>query len=274
MAHRTARDLIDIERYPLDALETRAGTELVTRCKAELEEKALCALPGFVHLQVVSEMADAGRPLFSDSLRYDEPRIAYDLGGSHWPEGHARSIAHPCRYNQVLNHQIPNDALLREIFCWQPLAEFLRRALGYDTIYRSECPHLALTLQMGREGDTNGWHFDGNDATFSLLLQAPGAGGHFEYAPYIRTETDQNYDAVGQVFADPQTPADRPIIEPGTFTLFKGDLSLHRVSEITDADPPRMIALFSFDRAPGQVFPRAYIDKLYSMPRGLGVVAE
>ena len=35
---------------------------------------------------------------------------------------------------------------------------------------------------------------------FSLLLQASEAGGQFEYAPFIRSESEENYAAVEELF--------------------------------------------------------------------------
>ena len=40
-------------------------------------------------------------------------------------------------------------------------------------------------------GDEHGWHFDGADAVVTLMLQAPLAGGQFEYVPI-----PENHDAL------------------------------------------------------------------------------
>ena len=52
--------LIDLERYPLDALETARGAQLVAQCRHDLKENALCLLPGFVHPQALEAMAGTG----------------------------------------------------------------------------------------------------------------------------------------------------------------------------------------------------------------------
>ena len=38
-------------------------------------------------------------------------------------------------------------------------------------------------------GDELGWHFDANDGVVSLMLQEAGAGGAFEFAPFVSRET-------------------------------------------------------------------------------------
>ena len=96
----------------------------------------------------------------------------------------------------------------------------------------------------------------------SLLLQASEQGGEFEYAPNVRSKTDERYETVSRITEDPDQFAERPTLEPGTLTLFKGDLSLHRVRPIGETTQPRIIAVFSYDEQPGHVFPQDYIDEV------------
>ncbi|MCH7830538.1 MAG: hypothetical protein IIB75_08260 [Proteobacteria bacterium] len=75
-------------------------------------------------------------------------------------------------------------------------------------------------MHFARQGDGNGWHYDGNDFLISLLLQASELGGDFEYAPNVRSKTNEKYNAVSQVIEDPDQFAEWPTLEPGTLTLF------------------------------------------------------
>ncbi|MEM7293417.1 MAG: hypothetical protein AAF420_08500, partial [Pseudomonadota bacterium] len=202
--------VIDTKRYPLHRSDTAAYHELLAQGRAELDACALFAMEGFVRESAIAAMVaelDACVPV---ATRYQSDRCAYYPIAETFPDDHPRKARHPCSYYQVLNYQIPNDSPLRLVYYWPPLAEFLRVLCGYDTFFRSDCPHLALTAKIAAEGDTDGWHFDGNDVVFSLLLQAPEAGGEFEYAPLIRTEDDERYDAVRDVFENPQANARRP----------------------------------------------------------------
>ena len=45
--------IVDVERYPLDDLESPAGRVLVDRCRAELVEVGACELPGFLRPEAV-----------------------------------------------------------------------------------------------------------------------------------------------------------------------------------------------------------------------------
>ena len=257
--------LIDLERYPLDRPGHPGYAQLLRDGQRALEQGALFSMLQFVRPQAIEPMARQLHALLSRSCRYDRTRSAYACGSgeSDCPPNHPRSQLFRSRYNQVLNYQIANDSPLRQIYYWQPLTDFLRELCGLETFYRSDCPHLALCAKIAGEGDTDGWHYDTNDVVFSLLLQLPEAGGQFEYAPYIRSETDENYAGVSRILANPENEALRPPMGLGDFNVFMGDLSLHRVSPVTGARQ-RIVALFSYDRDQGMVFAQGYIDELHA----------
>ena len=158
----TPQDIVDTERYPIHDIESEAATRLVARCRKALDDKALCYLPDFIQPQAVKRMVDETTLLAAKAPYYDEPRYVYghDARAGDWPEGHPKTVVHANRYRQVLSHQISNDGLIRQLYLWPVLTEFIRRSLGVETLYRSQCPHLGLTLQIAGEGDTNGWHYE------------------------------------------------------------------------------------------------------------------
>ena len=260
-------ELVDLARYPIDQPDSAAGVQLVAQCRAALDESALCALPGFIHSQAVAAMAEEIADLSPRAYALEMQRVAYIGDDNTWPADHPRNVEHTCRYGQILTDDIPAGCRVHALYHWPALTEFVRRALGEETLYQSACPHFSLTVQVSGAGDRNGWHYDPNDYVVSLLVQAPDAGGEFEYAPYIRSTDDENYGGVSRLFADPDRHAIHPPFAPGTFVLFKGDLSLHRVRAVEDASRDRMIALFSYHHARGQVFPVDYADALKRRPR-------
>ena len=263
----TMADIIDLDRYPIDRPTLGAGKRLVEECRRALESKALCRLPGFIREERLASFAEEA----GDLIPYAHYRREDMLFDTYEPrsKGDAQppSVIIENRYRQILNGDIGPQALIRQLYDWTALTEFVRLVFGAKTMYRSHCPHLCLTYKIEDEGDTDGWHYDGNDGVVSLLLQKPDAGGDFEYAPYIRSEQDQCYEQVEKVFADPHRFASRPTIEPGTFVFFKGNLSLHRVTPVGPTTRPRIIALLSYDQTHDQVFSPEYVEHLRSFPR-------
>ena len=55
--------------------------------------------------------------------------------------------------------------------------------LDEPALFQLADPVMACTATVMYEGDTHGWHFDLNDFVVSILLQAPEAGGTFDFAP-------------------------------------------------------------------------------------------
>ena len=255
--------IIDLDRYPIDQPDSAQLQELIHQGREALNNKALFSLEGFVRSDVTDQMANELLGLLPKSCRFETMRNAYDYQHEDviWPDDHPRKQLHRCSYNQVLNYQIPNNSILRQIYYWQPLTDFLRDLCGYESLYRSDCPHLALTSKIAGAGDTDGWHFDTNDVVFSILLQAPEAGGEFEYAPYIRSEQDDNFEAISKLLAEPKKSALLPGMAIGNLTVFKGDLSMHRVTPV-EGNRKRVVALFCYDRNPGTTFSQAYISEL------------
>ena len=259
-------DIIDLDRYPVDRPGEPGYARLLAEGREALKQNALFSMAGFVRDEAVGPMARELESLVPGACRYDRPRSAYVYAGEEWPADHPCSQRHPCRYHQVLNYQIANDSPLRQIYYFQPLTDFLRELCGFETFYRSDCPHLALSAKIAGDGDTDGWHFDTNDVVFSLLLQEPERGGEFEYAPYLRSREDENYAGVARVIDDPDGGAIRPPMRLGDFNVFMGDLSLHRVRPVKGSRR-RIVGLFCYDRRPGMVFGQSYINELRaSMP--------
>ncbi len=266
--------LIDLDRYPIDRLNNKPGQLLVAQCRSDLEDSAAAILPSFVRQSAILKMAKEAESLVQIAHRYDGDRAPfYDVDDNERLdddslESRVRSARHPNRYCQILNYQIPNSSDLRAIYLWPPLTEFIRQVLNVEHLFQSQCPHLALTMKVAYEGDTDGWHYDPNDGVITLVLQTPDNGGEFEYAPDVRNQNDQNYAGVDRLYKSPDVEAIRPTLEPGTFTFFDGRYSMHRVRPVGLTRQPRIVSIFSFDQRPDHFFRQSYIDKLRSFPQG------
>lgn len=246
----TLAELVDVGRYPIDALEG-SGAALVERCRRELEATALCCLPNF--LTPFALDATRSEILAAEKHAYwiESERTSYSwrdnrqLGADH-----PQRMTSPHRLGSITRDKFPQNGVLNQLFERDEITEFVRRCLAVDLLYRVACPYLSMNVKVMKEGAQHAWHFDANDGAVSLLVQAARRGGRYEYVPYIRSDEDENYTQVVKVRQGADDAVITLDIKPGTFCLFKGNRSIHRVSPITRGEPDRLIALFAYDQNP------------------------
>jgi hypothetical protein len=262
-AHGTdPASLVDLERYPLDRLESPAGRDLVARCREALAEEALCLLPGFLKPAGIAAMCPEVQSLAPQAYRGEYRRQAYSWRDpSAFPEDHPRAMPHLERKGVVTYDMVPADSAIRALYEWDPLLAFVRSVVGESVLYRCADPYLSLELSVMRADDHHGWHFDTNEFVVSLMLQAAEAGGVFEYAPHIRSEADDNYEAVRALFHGSAERLVAVPLAPGTLSLFKGRFSAHRVTTVRGRRD-RLMAIFSFTKTPDFRFPDATVKRI------------
>lgn len=252
--------LVDLDRYPIDRLDLPEGQALLERAREGLATEALALLPGFLKPEAITAMVAEAETLEGHAHRRERRRTPYGwMDNRGFPDDHPRRALHTLKGGSITRDMIPPHGPTARLYEWPPLVDFIRRAMGFDTLYPCADPWLALEFHIEGEGDRFGWHYDTNDGVVSLLLRQPDEGGHFEYVPFIRNEDDENYDEVARVFAGTSALIRRPPMAPGTFVLFRGRRSIHRVSPVGPTRQRRLIALLSYDRRPGMVFPEATV---------------
>ncbi len=251
-------DLVNLDSYPIQDIQSPTAQALVTKCRQDLDKNALCTLENFVSPETLMVMKTEIDDLLPSAYRAEHERTPYSWRYNlDFPDGHPRRALHWNRYGYLLYDQFNKMALISQLFEWPPLTEFVRQVLGFETLYRTADPYLSIVANIMQAGDELAWHFDTNDGVVSLMLQPADEGGHFEYAPYIRDEVDENYGSIQKLFEGSSSLADQPAIEAGTFVLFKGRRSCHRVTPIGQTTHPRVNILYSFDERPGMVFSEA-----------------
>ena len=251
-------DLVNLDAYPIQDIQSPTARALVAKCRQDLDKNALCTLEDFVSPEALMVMKTEIDGLLNSAYRAEHERTPYSWRYNlDFPDGHPRRALHLNRYGYLLYDQFKKTALISQLFEWAPLTEFVRQVLGFETLYRTADPYLSIVVNIMQTGDELAWHFDTNDGVVSLMLQTADEGGHFEYAPYIRDEVDENYGGIQELFEGSSSLADQPAIEAGTFVLFKGRRSCHRVTPIGQATHPRVNILYSFDERPGMVFSEA-----------------
>ena len=251
-------DLVNLQAYPIQDIESPAAQELVAKCQKDLDKRALCTLEEFVSPEAVMAMKSEIDGILSIAYHAEHQRTPYSWRYNlDFPDGHPRRALHLNRYGYLLYDQFEKFTLINQLYEWAPLTEFVRQVLGFERLYRTADPYLSIVINIMQTGDELAWHFDTNDGVVSLMLHKADEGGHFEYAPYIRDEVDENYGAIQELFEGSSSLADQPVIEAGTFVLFKGRRSCHRVTPIRRTTQPRVNVLYSYDEGPDMVFSEA-----------------
>ena len=96
-----------------------------------------------------------------------------------------------------------------------------------------------MIVNVTDEGNGFPWHFDTNNYTVTLALQNGDRGGEFEYVPWLRSATDENYGGVQSVLDETSDGVRTLVLEPGDLQLFKGCL-LYTSPSPRDVEESRM----------------------------------
>ena len=215
--------LVDTDRWPMndDALTSQLNQAFV--------DENIVVLPGFIKPSalpaLVAECDELAKVAYHTTVNANLEVVAYD--------------------------QFPNDSVIRALYEWEPLMEFVARVLGEKQLYRYADPFGALNLAVMRDGHELGWHFDQTDFVVSIALQPSLEGGHFENVPRIRSMGNDNAEIVAAIRNGERNDLVRlEPMTPGTLMVFNGRWSYHRVSKVHGA-VARHVALLAYDTKPG-----------------------
>jgi len=150
---------------------------------------------------------------------------------------------------------LPLGSGLRALYEWDGLPRLLEVLLagtlpgseqtGRRRVHRLADPLGACSVLVYRESFEIGWHFDEALFSVSLCLQAPEAGGRFEYLPHSRGDEVRVRRSLTGSGEARTLEAD-----PGDLVIFLGSQMLHRVTPVSGARD-RLVACFCFADAPG-----------------------
>jgi hypothetical protein len=244
------QDLIDLKTYPLDQPGSPAYAALVARCKADLAQDGMFDLAGFLRPAAVTEaVADLTPRAETEAFRHSRQHNIYfrkEIPGL--PEDHPA-----LRKFETVNHTLCGDqvgGVMQRLYELPEFAAFLAACMDKPALYTMDDPLARVNVMTYREGEALNWHFDRSEFTTTILLQAPDAGGLFEYRTDLRSETDPNYDGVAKMLAGNDALVKRIKLTAGALNVFRGKNTAHHVTPVEGATN-RMIAVFSFYDRPG-----------------------
>lgn len=265
--------LVDLTRYPIDRLDTPAGKSFLQDCCDGMQANGWCNLEGFIHEAGLAALADEANGLLPTAERLTIKRSIY--GGSadpSAPHGDPRRREYIHRTLQLADDQLPLNTLIQRLYRSDVLTDFIRRVQGKEKLYQYADEFQALNIVALPPGGWHGWHYDYNECTVTLLLQAAEQGGEFTFLPNVRSAGEENYEIVDRFLAGDMSLAQTFKRGAGTLTLFRGEHSLHGVTTV-EGDTPRVTAIFTYDEKPGRVSTDEINIQIYG-PRVQRILAE
>ena len=269
--------IVDLARWPIDALDGVAGRAMVSGLKAAMERDGYCLLPGFLAPATaarlateVESFADRAWPGIDRATPY-YGRVDPDLPAE-LPEDHPRRRTSPRRMAQIAYDLIPADNGLRHLYEFAAMPGFLAAVLGTPPLHPMACRYQSVNISVMGDGGCQNWHFDGAEFSTTLMLQKPEAGGDFECVPRLRSVGDENYAGVTRVMDGDRSGVVPIPVEAGTLMIFRGEHSLHRVAPVS-GPRRRLLVIFHYDTRPGLIGSLAINRALYG-PRAEPQAAE
>jgi hypothetical protein len=244
--NQTLSDWVNLDLYALD------DPSQITKLKTGLDRDGVVTLPGFLR--------DRARLLLIDEANSESENAFFNTATHNvylTPSDRSQAADH------VINRQVasskgcitadelPADSGLQTLDCETQFQAFLASILDEEKLYPYADPQLSINVHYAHDGQELGWHFDNSSFAITLLLQAPKAGGQFEYVPNLRDSAagEMNFTGVTNVL-DGTSPVQTLEMQPGTLVLFRGRDSMHRVMP-TLGDQTRLLVVLAYNDAPG-----------------------
>lgn len=247
-------EIIDLTRYPLHHPVSGAWRQMVEHCRDELARQGMFDLAGFMR-PAAREQAIAELQPVIESAGFTHARrhnIYFRSEVEGLEPDHPALATHETKSHTICGDQMAGS-LVVQLYEWPEFAQFMAAVMDKPVLYTMADP-LARVNTMGyRAGESLNWHFDRSEFTTTLLLQAPLAGGEFEFRRDLRSATDPNYDGVAKMLAGEDPEVRRIRLAAGALNVFRGRDTAHRVTPV-EGGQMRIISVFSFFDRPGVNF--------------------
>jgi hypothetical protein len=252
-AEPTAADLIDRDRYPIDRRDSPAYRGLLGDCRSALADTGCLVLADFLRPDGLDMLAAESRALAVHAHHRHTKTNAYDTEPDpSLPADHPRNVFMDRSNGFVAGDVIGAETALRRLFHDPGLKAFVADCAGLPAIHEYADPLADLVINVLRPGCQHPWHFDTNEFVVSILTQEPEEGGVFEYCPGIRSESDENAAAVGEVVNGCSDLPHRLTLRPGDLQIFFGRFSLHRVTRVR-GHRDRHTVILGYAKQPGVI---------------------
>ena len=238
--------IVDLDRYPL------GSDTLIEDCAERLSTDGAITLPGFLWSDTIEQLvAEAEAAAHLAYYTASTHNVYLTPPNPDLPSDHIFNRQVESSKGCITTDQVPEQSALRHLYDSELFKTFVARIVGEDGLYPYADSLSSINVHYAPDGKELGWHFDNSEFAITLLLQAPEAGGEFEYVKDLRDAEagEMNFEGVAALLDGQRTP-DVLAIEPGTLVLFRGRNSIHRVTP-TKGDTKRILVVLAYNSEPG-----------------------
>ncbi len=252
-----AAHMVDLARHPIADPDSTGGAAFRRACRSRFLEDGLCMLPGFIRPEALEILAGEADGIAGDAWFC---RNTHDVYLAKHGPGSVAGRQERTFVGSVPYDRIGEGSLLRRLYLWDPLKDFIAAVLGKARLHRFADPLGACSVNVFVDGGEHGWHFDESEFTVTLMLQAPESGGAFEYVPGIRGREDETAIVGAVLDGDRGSVIELPFTA-GALLIFGGRQTLHRVARVHGARP-RLVPVLCYAEQPGRMNSEA-VRKLF-----------
>jgi len=238
-------EIIHLDEFPIhDPL-------FIKQCKQQLDEKGALVLADFLSdtaiQKIVQEGLDNQHLAFYSSKQHN---VYLRPADADHPDDHPRNRQITSSKGCITDDQIPQDSPLKTLYDAPSFRTFLAAIFNEDKLYNYADDLSSINLHYAKQGQELGWHFDESSFAITLLIQAPEAGGSFEYIENMRDADagEMNYEGVEKVLNN-ELEVNTLAAQAGTLTLFRGRNAIHRVTP-TEGDTTRILTVLAYNSKP------------------------
>ncbi len=244
---------IDLDTYPIRALGTDAGRDLIDRCRRQLADDGCVVLKDFVRPSMLTRLEAETERLARDAhINATETNPYNSAADPALPPEHPKNRFDDRTNGFVAGDRIEQGTILRTIYHDAAFKAFIAAVVGAEEVHEFADPLADLVVNVLKEGRQHPWHFDSNDFIVTLQTRKPLGGGIFQYQPNIRGARGENFEGVQRVLDGDRAALKALELTPGDLQIFFGRNSLHRVTPV-EGPRERHTVIFAYAREPGFV---------------------
>ena len=253
--------IVNLNTYPISNDESTSYQYIVKSSRSQLDRQGFVKLPCFLQAEIINKLTSSILELEQRGIGFYSNNshnvfLEDDINGSISSESTSSppSSLNPQRIQLKSSKLILNahdlaahTSDLNDLFTSQFFINFISSILQ-TKLYPSTDPYGKFYGNIFHKGDGLHWHFDRSEYSISLILQPAEEGGEFQFASDSR-EVVQNWDTmpldVEEVLEKHSKILHRPALSSGDMYIFRGQNSLHRVSQITNGTRINIILTYN-----------------------------